>query len=56
MTAAALERAMGTTTRVVGNETGNGNGSKSNGNGDKVGRQATASRVTALVTVMHGRW
>ncbi len=54
--AAAMKRAMAMATRVVGNETGNGDGGKSNGNGNKIGGQATASRALALVMVTHGRW
>ena len=37
--------------RVAGDETGIGDGSKSDGNGDKVGGQATASRVMVRATV-----
>jgi hypothetical protein len=52
----AMKRVMATATRVAGNKTGNGDGSKSDGNCNKVGGQATASRAMALAMVTHGQW
>ncbi len=54
--AAVMKRVMVMVTRVAGNKTGNGDGNKSDDDGDKVGRQATASRVMALATVTRGQW
>ncbi len=54
--AAVMKRTMATATRVVGNETGNGDGGKSDGNGDKGGGQATASRAITLAMVTGRQW
>jgi hypothetical protein len=43
----ATKRVMATATRVVGDEEGNGDGSKSDGDGNENGGQAIAMRVMA---------
>ncbi len=51
-----MKRTMATATRVVGNETGNGDDGKSDGDSNKVGGQATASRAMLSGTVTGGQW
>ncbi len=51
-----MKREIAMATRVARDKEGNGNGSKSDGSSNKVGRQATASRLMAMAMATHGRW
>ncbi len=52
MKAEAMKRAIGTATRVVSNDDGDGNGGKSDGNGNKGAGQATTRAMMAATTVV----